>query len=147
MGIKVIFLDIDGVLNNLSTKEKTPDYHRGISTPLAAIFRRIIEETDAKIVLSSTWRLFPEMHDYMWKSIGLDIKERCIGETPSVWSGDRGEEIERWLQSNKNLEIDRFVIIDDTDEMWPHMDKLIQTNEMYGLTNENADAIIKTLNN
>jgi HAD domain in Swiss Army Knife RNA repair proteins len=56
--MKVIFLDIDGVLNC----HKTPNPRKFpyvIDDGLLARFRQLIERTGASVVLSSTWRYDP----------------------------------------------------------------------------------------
>ena len=147
MGIKLIFLDIDGVLNNESTRARAPNSAIGINVGMVSIFKRIIEETDAKIVLSSAWRLYPKIHDYLWENLGQDLKDRCIGMTPCSWSDYRGREIEQWLESNKHIEIDSFIILDDCNDMQPYMDRLIQTSWRTGITNNHVDRAIEMLNN
>lgn len=65
MKIKVIFLDIDGVCNGFSTKEKCDQgpgqqsrYITGVEPGKVALIKKIIDATGAKIVLSSSWRGF-----------------------------------------------------------------------------------------
>ena len=62
--MKVLFLDIDGVLNNDKTFEEVHDYYvktgyHKVEIGLDMVERlfKIIEATGAKIVLSSSWRL------------------------------------------------------------------------------------------
>ena len=66
--MKVIFLDIDGVLNVISQghDEYGSLFHKHFEDNL----RYIIEQTGAKIVISSTWRMsgLSEMQR-MWKHI------------------------------------------------------------------------------
>src|ERR1051325_1700541 len=54
ISMKVLFLDVDGVLNNASTIQR---YAMGIDPFLASLVRRVIVNTGCKIVLSSSWRL------------------------------------------------------------------------------------------
>ena len=56
MSRRVIYLDVDGVLNNGSTKELSPDGWTGISPGKVKILRRILDATGAELVLTSTWR-------------------------------------------------------------------------------------------
>ena len=56
--MKVIFLDIDGVLNC----KKTPNPRKFpyvVDKRLLVRFKRLLEKTRAKVVLSSTWRYDP----------------------------------------------------------------------------------------
>jgi hypothetical protein len=56
--MKVVFLDIDGVLN--CTKTKNPRKFPYVVDPkLLARLNRLLERTAAKVVLSSSWRLDP----------------------------------------------------------------------------------------
>ena len=71
--MKIIFLDIDGVLNSKTyykTVDRTKkDWNR--FNPLAVeMIRRLIEEFDASIVISSTWRygLVKELKNELFKS-------------------------------------------------------------------------------
>ena len=56
--MKVIFLDIDGVLNCSKTRNprKLPYV---VDKRLLALLKRMLKRTGAKIVLSSTWRIDP----------------------------------------------------------------------------------------
>jgi HAD domain in Swiss Army Knife RNA repair proteins len=56
--MKVIFLDIDGVLNckRTSNPRKFPYI---VDKRLLLRFRRLLDQTSAKVVLSSTWRYDP----------------------------------------------------------------------------------------
>jgi hypothetical protein len=53
--MKVIFLDIDGVLNTTATPKPAND-SRVVDPMLLARFRKLLFDTDAEVVLSSTWR-------------------------------------------------------------------------------------------
>lgn len=123
--MKIIFLDIDGVLNNTSTTDKIGRY-RGLEDSLIQRFNRIIEAVpETKIVISSSWRRFhtlPELTEIL-RSRGL--KGDIIGTTPTgrtdrPWMMDtyyvpRGHEIREYLQNCLDT-IDTFVILDDMDE-------------------------------
>jgi hypothetical protein len=69
--MKVIFLDIDGVLNNSRTVERWRGLI-GIDASLARRFAELQHSTGAKVVLSLTWRL-----SRMWRSTML--KNRVVG--------------------------------------------------------------------
>lgn len=133
--MKIIFLDIDGVLNNYDTPGELICW----DPELVKILNRIIKETDAKIVLSSTWRQI----DYRCDAIKNDMKINYIGKTPKLWK-KRGVEIQTWLDENPGVE--KFVILDDDSDMVHLMSHLLQTDGEFGLTNEIADEAIKRLN-
>ena len=50
---KVIFLDVDGVLNSNETLGRS--WNESLEKPLLKLLLKIISKTNAKIVLSSTW--------------------------------------------------------------------------------------------
>ena len=54
--MNVIFLDIDGVLNNYATKARTPMGYTGINNSLAKRLSELVKETDSVVVLTSTWK-------------------------------------------------------------------------------------------
>lgn len=55
VSIKLLFLDVDGVLNYNMCKAKVGIYY-GVEEEKVKLLKKIIDATDAKIVLSSTWR-------------------------------------------------------------------------------------------
>ena len=127
--MKVIFLDVDGVLNTEECDNAPKEGEKGSeaflyheNTPIPLLKRClnnlqcVLQQTDAKIVISSSWRLFPERLELLTKILeALSPSEEpvVIGITPDLsnsWSG-RGEEVQAWLNQNKNCS--RFVIVDD----------------------------------
>ena len=121
--MKIIFLDIDGALNCNDTFKKI--YYKWKETGIRDsyldddMFKRlknVVDETGAKIVLTSTWRndfdldlnairengksLVDKLNEY-----GLTIYDRFKKD---IWS--IGEEMTEYLSNN---DIESFVIIDD----------------------------------
>jgi len=125
--MKIIFLDIDGVINSAfdwvpMSERGTTDFNstlwdvHDLMPKYIARLNEIIDATDAKVVISSSWRI-----QYKHSEIESMLKQQgfvgdVIGETP-VFSqtpdGDRGDEIKFWL--NTHDDIDAFVILDDID--------------------------------
>jgi len=147
---KIIFLDFDGVI--VTPKTKFQHFDRDCMEHL----KSIIKETDAFIVISSSWKIGNTFRALraMFEPFGLF--DKVIGMTPNkVVEWGRGNEIDEWLMNPKmsseldmaleNLE--RFIILDDDSDMEPHMDKLVQTEWDVGLTKEICDEAIKRLNN
>lgn len=54
--MKIIFLDIDGVLNHAGTEDHAPGGCIGVDSKCVKALRLIVEATGAKIVLTSTWK-------------------------------------------------------------------------------------------
>ena len=139
--MKIIFLDVDGVLNSVQDRFSwtiESDKHLIL---LACIVRR----TDAKIVVSSSWR-----------NCGLldTLKKRLNDFSMSVFditgynkNGIRGLEIKEWLDNHNNIE--SFVILDDEvfdiKEHFPN--NFVQTSMKVGLQKEDAEKCIAILSN
>lgn len=132
-GIKIVFLDIDGVLNNIVYSEMWRTFHgikKGLNEALdpanVNLFRLIVEKTEAKIVISSAWRqsahfkrdtqeemivLFKELFEkYGWHNAPI------IGITPRL-GGFRGEEIATYLDTFPE-KVEDYIIIDDDSDMY-----------------------------
>lgn len=146
--MRVIFLDVDGVLNCRNRWESLPQANsRSIGSkvdPDAVIrLRAILEATGAKIVVSSTWRHFfmRELTEFLHHH-GVN-RDLVVGQTPYCSSGHRGEEIQRWL--TEHPEVNSFVILDDDSDVEPFEDRLVQTTWEYGLLDGHVPVAIDVL--
>lgn len=117
---KIIFLDIDGVLNSMDYFEQTKDCkgYTEINPEKVKLLKEIVDRTGAQIVLSSTWRDLaqrenePEhpMYTYLTdtlKEYGMEIADH----TPYIGQ-DRSKEIKAWLDNQQDKDV-RFVSLDD----------------------------------
>ena len=146
--MKVLFLDFDGVLNN-SKHQSSIKY--GSSAVKIDIFdadcinqlKRILDATQCKVVISSSWRRFFDYDNLVDLFLRYDIHDTIIGTTPRL-ATYRGNEIQAWLDSNPGVE--KFVILDDDADMVHLLPHLVQTNWDYGLTEKEADKAIEMLN-
>jgi hypothetical protein len=111
--MKVIFLDIDGVLNSTKTVERWRGLI-GIDAALPRRFAVLQQSTGADVVLSSTWRLSRTWKSTMRKNGVVGIIDR----TPDLPGRSRGEEIEAWLAAHPEVEV--YAILDDDNDMLPH---------------------------
>lgn len=146
--MKIIFLDIDGVLNSKKSLENFKSLWQ-LSPDNISQLNKIIEATGAKIVISSSWRhrreISSELESYLNDDCG--IKGEIIGRTPVVgFSRRRGCEIATWLEEWQGESIEDFVILDDGSDMEPLIERLCQTSFDTGLTEQEADKAIKMLN-
>ena len=178
--VKVIFLDVDGVLNCKTTedrlwREKGKDGIKGIDDEKVEILARIIKETGAVIVVSSTWRLnkvknvFDEFYLFYedlseeeyaenyrkkrtpYRYLKEKLKKcklKIYDDTPD--SGKmygRGQEISEWLELHP--EVKQFVILDDEEfrdfETYGLDDRVVYTSYSKGLTEEKAEEVIALL--
>lgn len=142
MGDRIIFLDVDNVLNTDRTEWV---YNGYVMFDRGRILRvkKIVEETGAKIVLSSTWRMgwindpkgwydattvlmFEELRQ-AFRDEGMDFYDK----TPFLHSMRRGDEITTWLRAH---DVDNYVIVDDqTDDMQEHASHIVKISPRRGL--------------
>jgi len=136
--MRVLFLDIDGVLNSkpyfiergpgwMIDREQADD----IDPAAVRLLNTLIARTGAAIVISSTWRYFGQQAvTEMLKARGLE--GAVIGVTPRSEHGVRGREIQQWL-ANADAPIESFVILDDDSDMEHLMPRLVRTSFERGL--------------
>src|SRR5262245_46158989 len=106
--VRVIFLDIDGVLNS----GKTPNPRElpyVVDKKLLRLFVRLVRRARANVVLISDWR-----HDpaglYAARYHGIRYKDIV----PELRGKSRGNDIRMWLK--KHPKVKRYVVIDDDDD-------------------------------
>ena len=149
--MKIIFLDIDGVMNcenayrsgecryvEWTNHRGDKDHHQAFCSWSKELLNKLIDETNAKIVISSTWRSSGiEFMKSVWELEGMHGK--IIGLTPNFrgevngYTIPRGCEIDKWLGDNgfshinwdKDTQqeyidktgIENYIIIDDDSDM------------------------------
>lgn len=162
--MKILFLDIDGVLNssdNMSAQDQLyiinnsniylDKYGVFFDERCVRWLRFIIEKTDCKIVISSAWRFAGlKAMKAMWKL--RNLPGEVIDRTPFDASestknrynedSERGLEIQEWLDINKP---ENYCIVDDEIDMLSHQN-FIRTDSEYGLNRRTALDIVKILN-
>lgn len=153
--MRVIFLDIDGVLNTRKSMVLAhqdgicPDPNRPWMTmDLDAVARlqRIVDMTGAQIVISSSWRgKSLEDSQAALKALewaGFTSMDAVIDVTPRLWSGGRGHEIADWLERHPT--VTNFVILDDdTFDIVPLFPSdLFNTTNEFGLLDEHVAPVV-----
>ena len=158
--MKVIFLDIDGVLVTHASWRIRDHGHASAATECVAALNRITDATQAVIVVSSTWRIgtsICELRDIINGHFGVTGKviaktrkittkrmfEGKLGEVEV--SAERGDEIDYWLREDHPWPIESFVILDDENDMGRHLHRLVHTNFDDGLTMADAERAISML--
>lgn len=106
--------------------------------------RRIINQTGCSVVLSSTWRMYPNTREIVRHEICeyIDVTKDMQGG--AKWGvTPRGVEIQEWL--DRHPEVERYAILDDNSDMLPGQ-VLFLTSFEKGLTEEITRKVIKYLN-
>lgn len=154
---KVIFLDIDGVLNSTKSCEF---YHKKYGGngyggffnedeeptlenvlwdgECVGWFDKIVKETGASVVISSTWRKYYDLFAFhsmfkLYNVFDLDI----VGKTKQklfVGKNGRGKEIQDFIDENG---VKNYVILDDDSNMLEsQMSNFVNVDCDLGLTEE-----------
>lgn len=143
--MKIIFLDIDGVMvtsrhlvqsNRYFGHEFDPECVRNL--------KEILERTTVDIVISSSWRDGRTLNQ-LQSIFELNGITRIIGMTPIIEGAIRGREIQEYIDTNEKSEIEQFVILDDEEEMGDLRKYLIETDFRTGLTSQIKDEVISRL--
>ena len=169
---KVIFLDVDGVLNS----DRTLYEDISLEDDLILNLKEIVDKTEAKIILSSSWRLSTEaiakLMDKLDKfglaisgmtcdSVDLDWLKKYKFDTTKKYldtkfdydenkqikiTHDRGAEIFKWLHDHDDC---AYVILDDEiEDIKPYLNEsaIVKTSYKTGLTKEDVKKAIQILN-
>jgi hypothetical protein len=153
--MKIVFLDIDGVLND--SRFNAAAESSSLLRPAVERLNQILRASGAKLVLSSSWRylileraMTVEGFEYLLRTHGLD-KGCLIGHTgpDAADEGDhvsgRAAQIRAWLAAS-NHNVTAWVALDDGvldlgDDRW----RQVKTDGTVGLTDDDARAAIAIL--
>lgn len=163
--VNVIFLDFDGVITTLKSGW-------AIDKEKIELLGKIIDATNAKIVVSSSWRKDTVEQTIKDLNGGKDCNgndkafpfcDRIIGVTARIggfrYNDDvsengrkplveipRGVEIQDWLD-NTDYDINSYVILDDdSDMLYCQKNNFVKTDTYLGLNENNVNEVIKILN-
>lgn len=147
--MKVLFLDIDGVLNSFKTAKE----HKGFPLNFTDLHLKrfdwdavkrvkdICRRTGTQIVLSSSWRRYFTFEE-VGQHLDLDIIDATVTLSSFIEGRRivRGDEIQEWL--DRHPEVTQWAIVDDDCDMLDsQMDRFVNTCIDDGLTEEDAKAL------
>ena len=170
---KVIFLDVDGVLNS----DRTLYEDISLEDDLILNLKELVHKTKAKIILSSSWRLSTEAVATLMDKLdkfGLVISGMTCDGVDLNWlekyefdatkkyldtkfdydenkqikiTHDRGAEIFKWLCDHDDCTY--IILDDDIEDIKPYFNEsvIIKTSYKTGLTKENIEKAMQILNN
>ena len=157
--MKVIFLDIDGVLNTPSSEIRCGEYI-GIDDEKVKKLKQIIEATKAEIVLISTWKKYwrkeeklKPLQDYSANYLDEKLAKqglKAVDKTKDKSDGrylSRGEGILEYVCRNN---VENYIILDDCQYDYDGCgiaDKLVKTNQTEGLTEKEVKKTCEILAN
>ena len=151
--LKIIFLDFDGVISTSECK-----WH--LDPEKVALLEELIKETDAKIVVSSSWSTGSKNAEHFinklfngWaKQANGTITEdsiftKAIYDVTDHMGSQRGDEIQRWLDAHED-EVESYVIFDDEGDMLDEqLFNFVHTDGFEGLTTREIKLAKTILNN
>lgn len=152
--MNIIFLDLDGVCNN---HYRLPNGYCSLDIVKIQILNSIVFLTDSQIVLSSAWRylilnksMTLEGFKNMLLTYGLNqsviLKDYLSADVNIDDMNDRAKLCKDWLFRHHNFK--DYIIIDDLDLGFTKFGlNFHKVNGDVGLTMEDAEIIIKRLNN
>lgn len=155
--MKIIFLDFDGVVV-CSPVERValPNGKKvhALNGPAVERLNKIVEATNAEVVVTSTWRLHHSLERLTGYLERAGFKGRVRDTTPDIWPMDgnarvseyRSEEIKQWLKSRL---IRKWVVIDDVNIKGVPDKQMIHVYagwENGGLQDSHVEKAIKVLN-
>lgn len=162
--LKLVFLDLDGVMNSndyyVARGAKTPSenveefYLEMIDPSAVKLLNTLVQKTDCKIVISSTWRDSAIEHNVLEK---CGFIGEVIGRTPlyrempkQVYTPTymRGYEINQWIHDNMDSPgtYNSYVIFDDdADMLESQKQNFIHVDFMKGLQTKNIQEAIQIL--
>ena len=143
----VSVLNSDAYADYMLTEENVDIFNEDMLDERAIVqLKKIVEATNAEIVLSSSWRWYKETRDKIHRQLrqkGIDFVDTTPREIDITMS--RGAEIKAWLDNHP--EVEKFVILDDDElQIEEYLPYHVKTNFKYGLTREKAAEAIKILN-
>jgi hypothetical protein len=137
--MKVVFLDIDGILNPLNHFDATGVFYG----PACQNLEKLLDSIPGlKVVVSSSWRrLGIEKDKEILRRNKIEVS-RVIGRTDPAHKS-KGHQIHQWLLGHP--EVKDFVILDDEDDQISYFGygpRFVKPNSFIGLTSEDAKKVI-----
>jgi hypothetical protein len=141
---RIIFLDIDGVLNSeeyyRNNRNSGKDFSR-FDPSSVALIKALVEEFSLKIVISSTWRygaIDRLMHELKRNKLLNYLYHDWF--TPVIHPAHRGTEIKLWLDLHPKF-VDYVIIDDDNNILEEQKNNYVKTSLHLGMNNEHYNRV------
>ncbi len=159
--MKIIFLDIDGVLNTYRSYLATGSQETWDMVACKFLQNLLTLNTDIKIVVTSTWRYSDDclmhfeyngfvksMFHKHWRTLSHqqfkdyeEYKNKSFSER-----FERGREIDNWLNNPEHSDVTHYCIIDDDNDMLPKQQKhFVYIMAENGISDNNMEKILEIL--
>lgn len=158
--MKLLFLDIDGVLDS-ETFHHGPKDKQGFPFDRLDIkclrrIEKIVANTGCQVVISSTWRETWGISDFndLFKKFNCNIEIYALNPVHRESYKNRGSEIYEYIKNNESIlnkkwyEFNDYVILDDDcDMLYYQRNNFIFVDRTVGLTDKDCKQAIMILNN
>ena len=140
--MRVLFLDVDGVLNRTGFRPgESVGLRSWIEPELAQRLSEVIRATGAEIVLASDWRRDRELQHLRDELHAAGVEGSLLGVTPTLGGQARWREIEAWMTEH-DVGPEDVVIVDDGYDMGVLAARFVRASPLNGLDEEAAGAIV-----
>lgn len=141
--MNIIFLDVDGCLNSLRTKDRVVIdgiKYIGVENRFVRRLGWVVEKTGAKIVLTSDWGMEGPHSEHM-----IYLKQKLSAYGVKIYDtidwhhfrrNMRGYAIFDWLENHPD--VDKYIVIDDT-YFWAYNEPFIAHHLFYCFDDETND--------
>lgn len=140
--MNIVFLDFDGVVNTIQYMENARSKKKvGFAYPSDGFVNNrtaiefvnmLCDKIDANIVVSSTWWIYLTVEELRTLLSNSGCKTYVLDKTPKLkHPKTRGDEIQQWLDDNKDIVSD-FIILDDDSDMAHLSHKLVLVDNTLG---------------
>lgn len=139
---RVLFLDIDGVLNRTGFHPGKPivGLSSWIETELVVRMSRVVHTIGAEVVMCSDWRIGRELADLRTHlrtaGAAFDLRDA----TPQLGQQPRWRELEAWRTCH-GLALSDIVIVDDAFDMGDLASRHVRTSPLNGFDEDAATAV------
>jgi len=144
MNDTIIFIDVDGVLNTLRSVLASGD--ENIFDPIGCRLIQLIlnEKENVKLVVSSTWRFDTNCIEIFYKNGFKQEHFHKDWRTGYISVCKRGEEIQQWLDSHKDIK-NYCIIDDDSDMLESQKYNFVKIDSNFGITYDDFENICKII--
>jgi hypothetical protein len=133
--VRVLFLDIDGVLNRVGySPDESVGLRSWIEPELAARLSELLRAIDAAIVLASDWRKGRALEHLVDELEAAGVVGSLLGVTP-VLGRERWREIDAWMREH-DVPAEHVVIVDDGYDMGTLAARFVRCSPLRGLDEE-----------
>lgn len=159
---RILFLDIDGVLNGHEFDREAESC--SLRPDCVRAFNRILRTAEPTVIVSSAWRYMVFREVMTWPGFGYMLRTHGVHRMISGLIGGctrpddaddlsaRGRLVQRWIDDYTKgphaRPMPNYVVLDDAPigmDLTPVEDRLVQTDGRRGLTEADADRVIAML--